>query len=124
MLLAIIQLQDASINGVPVSSESWTITGESALSLPTAESLPGLTDPPAEAWAVAWREWCQPIRGVAIEDVTAALLERDAHRLRVRMAERLLEKIKVARPEAFRGDGWLLAGDGSVRTAAELEFQL
>jgi len=32
----------------------------------------------------------------------------------------LLEKLKVSRPEAFRGDCWLLAGDGMVRATAEV----
>ena len=53
----------------------------------------------------------------------AAGLALAGYRLRAHVAPRLLEKLKVSRPEAFRGDGWLLAGDGAVRMAAEVEIE-
>jgi hypothetical protein len=119
-LLAVIELTDASILGFSVNSDVWTISPEPALRLATRDLVPGLTEPSAETWKQAWREWCQPVRGASPEDVAAAHLEPEAHRLRVRVSPRLLEKLKVSRPEAFRGDGWLLAGDGPVRAAAEV----
>ena len=96
---------------------------EPALRLVSADALTGLTEPAAESWAQTWREWCQPVRGVAPEDVAAAGLALAGYRLRAHVAPRLLEKLKVSRPEAFRGDGWLLAGDGAVRMAAEVEIE-
>jgi hypothetical protein len=120
--LALIQLPDSSILGFATTTDTWALAPDPGLRLAATDALPGLAGPPAEAWAQAWREWCQPVRGAAPEDVAGAALERDGHRLRVRAAPRLLEKLKVSRPEAFRGDGWILAGGGAVRAAAEVEI--
>jgi hypothetical protein len=122
VLLAIVELRGGSVLGFTVTPENWMLTPEPALRLATADALPGLTEPPVETWRQAWREWCQPVRSASPDDVASATLERNAHHLRVRVAPRLLEKLKVSRPEAFRGDGWMLAGDGPVRAAAEVEL--
>lgn len=122
LLLAIVQVPDTTVLGFSVALDNWTITPEPVLRLPGADSLPGLTEPPEETWRHAWREWCQPVRGASPDDLAAATLERDAHRLRVRVVPRLMERLKVSRPEAIRGDGWLLAGGGAIRAAAEVEL--
>src|SRR5262249_52795142 len=120
--LAIIQLADATILGYPVNPESWTLTSDEVLRLGSREALP-VGEPSAQAWVQAWREWCQPVRGASPEDVSAAKLEPASHRLVARVSPRLLEKLKVSRPEAFRGDGWLVAGAGPISAAAEVEVR-
>src|SRR5205823_2754975 len=86
------------------------------------ETFPDLAAAPArDVWRQAWRAWCQP-RGLPAGEVEACVLERQDHRLRVVPTPRLLERLRADRSEALRGEAWLLAGSGVLRSAAQIEI--
>ena len=74
-----------------------------------------------DAWRQAWRVWCQP-RGLPAAEVEACTLERQDYRLRVVAPRRLVERLRAARSDALKGEAWLLAGTGSLRSLALLEL--
>jgi hypothetical protein len=78
-------------------------------------------DPPPDHWLHAWRAWCQP-RGVPAAEVDACILERQVCRLRVTASHRLVERLRAARSDVFKGEAWLLAGTGRLRAAAQVEL--
>lgn len=111
--------------GFSVRQEGWVLDAERpafALGASWQEVLPELThEPPPEAWLQAWRVWCQP-RSLPPRDVDACRVERHRHLLRVQAPRSLVERLRAARSDAVKGEAWLLAGTGSVRTAALVEL--
>jgi len=72
-------------------------------------------------WRHAWRAWCHP-RGLPVAEVDACILERQGCRLRVTAVPRLIERLRTARSDVFKGEAWLLAGTGRLRAAAQVEL--
>ena len=101
-----------------LSSMSWPCP-EAGADWP--ESFPDLvTDPPVEKWRHAWADWCQT-RNVPEAVTAAAHLERRDQRLLVALARPLLERLRPLAGPVFKGDVWILAGEGRLRSAARLE---
>ena len=111
--------------GFAVQPEGWVLqAGQSAFVVDGhwQEVFPDLAvDLSMDQWRHAWRAWCQP-RGLPAAEVDSCFLERQGHRLRVTAGPHLIERLRAARSDVFRGDAWLLAGTGRVRTAAQLEL--
>ncbi len=85
------------------------------------EVFPALAEEvPAEAWRPAWREWCRS-QNLTPSDAAACALERAGYRLRVLAPGRLVARLRSMRSEALAGEAWLLAGDGLLRPAAQVE---
>jgi hypothetical protein len=108
-----------------VRQDGWVLnSAEPALSLAEGwhELFPELANElPLEVWRQAWRSWCQP-RGVSLADAAACGLERQGERLRVTAPARLLEHLRATRSDALKGQAWLLAGEGRLRTAALIDL--
>jgi hypothetical protein len=111
--------------GLTVEPEGWALrSAEPAFALDTywQEIFPELaTDPALEHWRQAWRAWCQP-RGLPAAEVDACVLERQNYRLHVTASPRLVERLRSARSDVFKGEAWLLAGTGRLRPAAQIEL--
>ena len=45
-----------------------------------------------------------------------------SHQLRVFAPDRFIHRLQQARSDALKGDAWLLAGEGRIRAAAQLEI--
>ena len=77
------------------------------------------------AWLVLMRAlfppWCRP-RDLPASDVAACQLERRDHRLLITAPARLVERLRAARSDVFKGESWVLAGQGRLRPAALLEL--
>ncbi|HEV3257114.1 MAG TPA: hypothetical protein VG013_09565 [Gemmataceae bacterium] len=83
--------------------------------------FPELADEaPLEQWRQAWRAWGQP-RGLPPPETDACRLERHDYRLRVAAPRHVVERLRLARSDALKGEAWLLAGDGRIRAAALVE---
>jgi hypothetical protein len=110
--------------GFCVRTESWSLQApEPAFALGTGwqETFPELAaEFPDEAWRRAWRAWCQP-RSVPLAEADACTLERRGCRLHIQAPRRLVDRLRAARSDAFKGEAWLLAGTGSLRMLALLE---
>jgi hypothetical protein len=111
--------------GFLVQPEGWILqTAEPAFVVEAdwQEVFPDLAvDPSLDQWRQAWRTWCQP-RGLPVAEVDACVLERHGHRLRVLAASRLVERLRAARSDVFKGDAWLLGGTDRLRPAVQLEL--
>jgi hypothetical protein len=107
-----------------VQPEGWVLqTAAPAVALaPWAEVLPELAeDLPLAVWRQAWRSWCQP-RSIPPVEIEACTLEREQYRVRVGAPRRLVERLRAARSDALKGEAWLLAGQGALRSAALVEL--
>jgi hypothetical protein len=120
----ILHCHDERWLGYAVKADSWTLDANSAiLQLSIADpQIPGCSEPDLSLWKQAWANWCRLVRGMTNEEIEACELERRAHRLCVRAPGKTLEKLKISRPEAFRGEGWLLAGTDRCRAMTQLEI--
>lgn len=111
--------------GFAVQQEGWVLqSAEPVFAIDGAwqEVFPQLaTDVTLDDWRQAWHTWCQP-RGLPATEVAACVLERQGYRLRVRAMPRLVERLRAARSDVFRGEAWLLAGTGPIRPAAQIEL--
>jgi hypothetical protein len=110
--------------GYPVKQDGWVLHAEPVLALSAGwEALfPELLQPPAhEAWRQAWRLWCQP-RGLTGAETETCPLTAEGTRLRAEVPARVMDKLRSTRSDALRGEAWLLAGEGRIRTAVQLEI--
>jgi hypothetical protein len=111
--------------GFAVQLDGWTLqSAEPVFVMETVwpAVFPELAmDPLLEHWRRAWRVWCQP-RSLPAAEAEACTLERQGHRLRVMAPRRLVERLRAARSDVFKGEAWLLAGAGRLRTAAQVEL--
>lgn len=106
--------------------EGWALHSvEPLLSLPEdwPESLPGLIiEPDMESLRCAWKTWAHS-RGLTEADTDGATLALAGHFLDVQPASAALERLKKAKSDVFKGDTWLLIGDGLIRTAVVLRLK-
>jgi hypothetical protein len=128
LFLVLVQTAEAggaSVLGFGVREEGWVLErGAPVLVLTEGleEVFPDLAaEPPAEVWRRAWGAWCQP-RGLPSDEVAACRLEQVGHRLLVHAPPRLVDRLRAARSDAIKREAWLLAADGRVRAAAQVEL--
>lgn len=116
---------EATALGFAVRAEGWTLEPEPIVTLAEGwqEILPDLAvEPPPEAWREAWRTWGQP-RGLSLADVESCRLKRVDHRLLVHAPPRIVERLHAMRSDAIKQEAWLLAGDGRLRCAAQVDLR-
>jgi hypothetical protein len=115
----------ARLLGFAIQPDGWTLhmgapvfrlDGDWQAPFPELGSAPS-----AESWREAWRTWCQP-RGLPATDVEASVLEMNGCRLLVKAPSALVQRLRAARSDVFKGEAWLLAGKGRLRMAAQVEI--
>jgi hypothetical protein len=110
--------------GFAVRQEGWVLQAEEPVFVLDAgwqEVFPNLAgEPPPDVWRQAWRAWCQP-RNLPAAEVEACTLQRQEHRLRVAAPPRFFERLRATRSDALKGEAWLLADTGRLRSAALVE---
>jgi hypothetical protein len=125
LLAVLVRTADNQLLGYAVRQEGGRLDADRpafALDADWPEVFPELTaDVPPEVWRSLWQNWCQ-VRGLPAGDAKASTLERVGPRLRVGIPRHLLERLRATRSEALRGEAWLLAGEGLVRAAAQLQL--
>lgn len=110
--------------GLVVRQDGWALQAEPVFSLNAdwREVFPELDrEPTLEEWRQAWRMWCHP-RGLSSPEIESCPLQRVEHQLRVTLGSRLLERLRASRSDALKGEAWVLAGEGPIRSAAQLEI--
>jgi hypothetical protein len=122
-LLLLVETTTRQLLGFLVQPFGWTFSREPIFTLPAdADLLASLTPPVAiESWRQAWQAWCQQ-RSLPGNEVEACKLDHVDHRLLVKGSPRFLERLRVSKSEALRGEAWVLAGTGRVRPAAQIEL--
>jgi hypothetical protein len=110
--------------GFAIQQKGWSLkTTTPILELPQdwRDACPDVADDPSlEQWRDSYRAWGQ-INGLTTSEIDACTLERKEHRLRTGVGRSLLERLRALHPEIFKGECWLLAGEGRFRAAAVLE---
>ncbi|MBM3995591.1 MAG: hypothetical protein FJ303_15775 [Planctomycetes bacterium] len=122
VLLAVIRVGEkgaSQTHGYAVKVDGWTLFEKTPI-LKTADALPGSDSaPPMSVWQEAWRSWCKQ-RQLPANEVEACMLAYHAPRLEVTAPTRLMQRLQAAKSDLFKGDAWLLVGEGYMRTAAQM----
>jgi hypothetical protein len=121
--MLVLMLVNKEVHGLAVKVDGWTLYDRApVLRLPApAEALwPELAHPPSmHVWQDAWRSWCKQ-RQLPTNEVEICALRYQPPRLEVQGPNRLVQRLQAAKSDLFKGEAWLLAGDGYMRTAAQL----
>lgn len=114
----------ACLLGLAARQEGWLLqTAELLLTLEQGwpEVLPELTlSTQQESARLAWRNWGKTA-GLQTAETDAGQVTYAANRLRVCLPDAVLQKLRGLRSDVFKGDTWLLLGEGRLRAAAILE---
>ena len=123
LLALIVAGSDKEMLGFAVKVEGWTLFDRVPivrLPDPTSPLWPELAQPlPGSIWQEAWRSWCRQ-RQLPTNEVEICALNYHAPRLDVQAPGRLMQRLQAAKSDLFKGDAWLLVGEGYLRTAAQL----
>jgi hypothetical protein len=89
---------------------------------PERQDAPVLvSETPSDHWRRAWHDWCHP-RNLPAVEVDRCSVKVVGHRLIVQSSRRLIDRLRLLRSDALKGEAWILAGDGLARQAALLEI--
>jgi len=111
--------------GFAARQEGWVLTSAEPVLVQNSgwqEIFPELSSPTLDALQQAWHAWSQP-RGVTESQLAVCTIQMAGHRLRVQAPASVLDHLRTTRSEVFKGDSWILVGDGRVRTACNLEVK-
>lgn len=109
----------------PARQDGWSLNStETLLRIAEwSELFPGLNAAPTlEQLKKAWLLWASS-RGLPDTEAQACELSLAGHRLQVRAGQTIVERLKKAKSDVFKGDTWLLIGDGALRTAVLLQVE-
>lgn len=121
--LALVETEADQLIAVPVRPDGWALLPDRKASLPEDNPLAAQARAAVDGamWRQAWQGWCQQ-RSLPGSDVDACRLEVVGHRLQVSAPARLVDRLRLARSDALRGEAWLLAGPGRIRAAAQIDL--
>jgi hypothetical protein len=110
--------------GFAAETQGWTLrTPEPVARLGPGweEAFPDLAEEASEEhWRAAWRAWCYA-RGLPPEGTESCAFRREGHVVKVTAPREVVSRWRGRGSEAFRGEAWLLAGEGPLRAAAVAE---
>jgi hypothetical protein len=113
---------DGDVLGFGVRPEGWILNAaEPIIRLPAAASgvIPEIEEVPPERWKQAWLEWCRS-RQLPPADAAESSLRLEDERLLVNVPSALLQSLQASKSDVLKGETWLLAGDGYLRSAARV----
>jgi len=106
-----------------VKVDGWTLFDRTpVVRLPASARAPWPeleSDPTSTIWQEAWSSWCRQ-RQMPANEVEICSLTYRAPRLEVQAPPRLVQRLQAAKSDLFKGEAWLLVGEGYSRTAAQL----
>jgi hypothetical protein len=107
---------DDQMLGFAIKPDGVTLGAGPILTLSTEGATElGLPEPALDSWRAGWRDWS---KGIVGEEAVG--MERAGHQVIVKVTASVVERLRAAHPEVFRGEKWLFAGDAKCREAAEL----
>jgi hypothetical protein len=74
-------------------------------------------------WSKAWQTWCHP-RHYPADEVAACTLTQTGPRLDLLAPAALHARLTAGKSELLKGDTWLLAGEGYLRSAANVRLRV
>jgi hypothetical protein len=124
--MLVLMLVNKEVQGFAVKVDGWTLYDRAPvlrLAAPADALWPALAQPPPmHVWQEAWRSWCKQ-RQLPTNEVEICALTYQPPRLEVQAPNRLVQRLQAAKSDLFKGEAWLLAGDGYMRTAAQLQIR-
>lgn len=108
----------------PARQDGWSLNSTETLLrvVEWTDMFPGVNAAPDVEWLQkAWLHWANS-RGLPEAESLACTLSLAGHRLQARASPAILERLKKAKSDVFKGDTWLLIGDGALRTAVLLQI--
>ena len=125
-LVLILEGKLQELLGFAVKTDSWTLHDRTpVLRLPaSARRLwPELdADTPNALWHEAWRSWCRQ-RQLPANETEICALTYAPPRLEIQPPPRLLQRLQAAKSDLFKGEAWILAGEGYHQSAAQLSIR-
>lgn len=123
MLLVLLSTGKAEWLGFAAKAEGWELLAQAPILRLSATEI----DPDCAivekvqtlAWQEAWRAWCRQ-RNLPPPEVDSCVLTYQPPRLHVQAPERLVQRLRAAKSDLFKGEAWILVGDGYLRSAALL----
>jgi hypothetical protein len=113
--------------GFAVKVDGWTLFDRTpVLRLPAAahEIWPEtMAEPPVTLWQETWRDWCRQ-RQMPVNEVESCSLVYHAPRLEVNAPSRLVQRLQAVKSDLFKGEAWILVGEGYTRIAAQLNMRV
>jgi len=124
--LSVVLSQEASdIHAFAVRPKDWSLhAAEPCFSFEDGswqEFYPGLSDAQPALWRKAWLQWGQG-RGLSTAELEDCSLERAGICLKAKAGKRLTDRLRSMRTDFWKGETWLLAGEGHIRCCARLEI--
>jgi hypothetical protein len=112
--------------GFAVRVDHWALADAPLLRLPQHAAVtlwPALaTAPDMSKLRGDWLGWCRE-RGFPSAEAEACTVAYRAGHLDVAAPERLMQRLRAARSDVFRGDSWLLLGHDYLRAAVLLQVR-
>lgn len=125
-VMLVLLLVKNEVLGFAVKVDGWTLFDRAPvlrMPAPADNVFPELTHaPPMLVWQDAWRGWCKQ-RNLPANEVEICALSYHPPRLEVQAPPRLVQRLQAAKSDLFKGEAWLLVGDGYVRTAVQLALR-
>jgi hypothetical protein len=126
VMLGLLQVNGAGgreVHGFAVRVDGWTLHDRApVLRMPAPAEAIWPVEPTMPNWQDAWRTWCKQNK-LPANEVDACTLTYQAPRLEVQAPARLVQRLQAAKSDLFRGETWILVGDGYVRTAVQLNVR-
>jgi hypothetical protein len=122
VMLALVQTSQ-EIQGLAIKVDGWTLFERTPVLRIAPSTWPELTQaPPMQVWQDAWRGWCKQ-RQLPTNEVEICSLSYRPPRLEVQAPPRLVQRLQAAKSDLFKGEAWLLVGEGYLRTALQLTIR-
>ena len=122
VMLALMQTSQ-EVQGFAIKVDGWTLFERSPVLKMSSTPWPELTQaPPMQVWQDAWRSWCKQ-RQLPTNEVEICALSYHPPRLEVQAPPRLVQRLQAAKSDLFKGEAWLLVGEGYLRTAVQLTIR-
>jgi hypothetical protein len=119
VLLALVAV-GAELFGFAVKVDGWTLFDrQPVLRQPMLECTWLPAEPAPSVWQETWRNWCRQ-RQLPSTEVESCTVTYRPPRLEVQAPGRLVQRLQAARSDLFKGEAWLLVGDGYLRPAVQL----
>ncbi len=124
VMLAFVKTQGGTeLLGFTAKVDGWTLHDRAPVlrvPFPIGTIWPEIAiEPATSVWQDAWRSWCRQ-RQLPANEVDSCTFSYRAPRLEIQAPPRLVQRLHAAKSDLFKGEAWLLVGDGYCRTAVQL----
>ncbi len=126
VMIALGAANEQNVLGFAVKADGWTLLDRSPVLQWTGPPQPAwvewMKEPTAAEWQESWRTWCRQ-KQLPTNEVEICSLNWQTPRLNVQAPPRLVQRLQAAKSELFKGDVWVLVGNGYARIGAQIALR-